>query len=77
MSGTLPDPEDSKPTSIDDWTRPPLVVYQVDTPSMAQVKPDLSPTKAHKTKGNSCRCFLRLSSFSAYLITETTAPFIT
>ena len=50
-SGTLPNPKDSKPTSIDDWTRPPLVVYQVDTPSMAQVKPDLSLTKAHITKG--------------------------
>ena len=40
--GTLPHPEDSKPQSLEDRTRPPLVVYQVDTASMAQVKPDLA-----------------------------------
>ena len=40
-SGTLPDPEDRKPLSVEDETRQPLVVYQVDTASVAQVK--LSP----------------------------------
>ena len=37
-SGTLPNPEDTKPQSVDDETRHPLVVYQAHTPTMAQVK---------------------------------------
>ena len=37
-SGTLPNPADTKPQSVDDETRHPLVVYQAHTPTMAQVK---------------------------------------
>ena len=37
-NGTLPNPEDTKPQSVDDETRHPLVVYQAHTPTMAQVK---------------------------------------
>ena len=37
-SGTLPNPQDTEPKSVDDETRHPLVVYHAQNPAMAKVK---------------------------------------